>query len=289
MVFKSWFNKGGASAPQTEYTIDDLIVLERYAEAEERLRAKLKTNPDDLHSHLKLAEVYTQLKQYEKAVDEYAFVADEYAQDGFHDKGIALLSRAAKLAPLDASLPIKIDKIQRQKSLEVSRSLAMEGLREAGGMQAGTSALELQRLWHYLAGSHLVQRLSGEQLKRLFSTMELVHLPAGVVVASEGSREGRLLLIVRGVLEAVAALGGRPMALRSFTSGDIVGEVVLLEKGAWPADYRVGEEATVLALGREGLEKNLVGNPDPRAFLEALREQHHDREVASSLHRLRTA
>ena len=289
MVFKSWFNKGGASAPQAEYTIDDLIVLERYAEAEERLQAKLKTSPDDLHSHLKLAEVYTQLKQYEKAVDEYGFVAEEYAQDGFHDKGIALLSKAAKLAPLDASLPIKLDKIQREKSLGVSRSLAMEGLREAGGMQAGTSALELQRLWHNLAGSHLVQRLSGEQLKRLFSTMELVHLPAGTVVATEGSREGRLLLIVRGVLEAVAALGGRPMALRSFTSGDIVGEAVLLEKGAWPADYRVGEEATVLALGREGLEKNLVGNPDPRAFLEALREQHHDREVAVSLRRLRTA
>lgn len=293
MAFKSWFRGGGSAGQQPkqqDYTIDDLIVLERYEEAEQRLRSKLKTSPQDLHSHLKLAEVYTQLKQYEKAVDEYSFVAEEYAQDGFYEKGVALLSKAQKLAPLDASIRFKIERYHREKSMEQVRGLAIEGLRQAGGQQAGTSAVELQRLWHNLAGSKLVQRLSPEQLKRLLSTMELVRLKEGEKLVDEGSKEAQLLLIVRGVIEAVVdGQGDRPLTVRSFSSGDIVGEGVLLERGAWPASYRVAESATVLRLTREGLEQNLVGNADPRAFLEALREQHLDRDVGVAVRKLRSS
>jgi tetratricopeptide (TPR) repeat protein len=287
MGLKGWF--GGNKQAQQEYTIDDLIVLERYDEAGERLRAKLKANPQDLHSHLKLAEVYAQLNQYDKAIDEFGFVADEYAGDGFYDKGLALLSKAAKLAPLDPSLRSRIDRLQREKALEHTRTLAIEGLRQAGGQQAGTSALELGRLWHNLAESSLVQHLPGEQLKRLFSTMQLLQIrETGGVVAEEGSPEAFLLLLVRGVLEAeIAGAGEKAMSVRSFTSGDIVGEGALLERAPWPARYRVSEPLMALKLTREGLEQSLVGNPDPRGFLEALREQHNDRSVASVVRRLR--
>ena len=284
----NWFRGKKQQEPQ-DYTIDDLIVLERYEEAEGRLRARLKDNPNDLHSHLKLAEVYTELRQFDKAVDEYVFVADEYAQDGFHDKGIALLSRAMKLAPLDQSLRFKVEKLQREKGMEQVRSLALEGLRQAGGTQAGTSALELKRLWHNLATSTLVQRLAGagEQLKRLFSTMQLVRFEPETVLVREGSRDAFLLLIVIGVVEAAAEAGGRIMSLRSFSSGDIVGEGVLLERATWPADYRATEPVTALKLTREGLEQCLTGNPDPRGFLETLREQHNDRDVLATVRRLR--
>ena len=284
----NWFRGKKQQEPQ-DYTIDDLIVLERYEEAEGRLRAKLKENPGDLHSHLKLAEVCAELRQFDKAVDEFLYVAEEYAQDGFHDKGIALLSKAMKLAPLDPSLRFKVEKLQREKSMEHVRSLALEGLRQAGGTQAGTSALELKRLWHNLATSTLVQRLAGagEQLKRVFSAMQLVRFEPETVLVREGSQDAFLLLIVIGVVDAAAEAGGRIMTVRSFTSGDIVGEGVLLERGAWPADYRAAAAVTALKLTREGLEKCLVGNPDPRGFLEALREQHNDRDVLATVRRLR--
>ncbi len=294
MGIKSWFGGGANKATPQEYTIDDLVVLERYEEAGDRLRAKLKTNPEDLHTHLKLAEVYTHLKQHEKAVDEYGFVAEEYASDGFYDKGIALLSKAMKLAPLDTSMRFKIDRMQREKSMEHIRAQALEGLRAAGGQKAGTSALQLGRLWHNLVGSSLVEHLSGDQLKRLFSNMELVELTTGTLLAREGSQEAFLLLLVQGLIEVSvpigtsAGTGGRTTVLRSFTSGQIVGESALLERGSWPADYKVTEPLLALKLTREGLEKSLVGNSDPRAFLESLREQHNDRDVAASLRRLRT-
>jgi tetratricopeptide (TPR) repeat protein len=290
---KNWFGGGGSKQPQAskeqDYTIDDLIVLERYDEAAERIKMKLKISPQDLHSHLKLAEVYAQLRQFEKAVDEFGFVAEEYAQDGFYDKGVALLSKAQKLAPLDQSIRFRIEKIQREKSMEHVRALALEGLRQAGGAQAGTSALEVKRLWHNLATSPVVQHLPGDQLKRLFAAMKLIHCEAGTVIAEEGDREPFLLLIVIGIIEAVAADGGKEMTLRTFTSGDIIGEAVLLERGAWPARYKAGEPATALKLTREGLEQALIGNPDPRGFLEVLRGQHNDRDLATTLRRLRSS
>jgi len=273
-----------------EYTIDDLIVLERYEEAADRLREKLKANPQDLHSHLKLAEVYTELRQLDRAVDEYAFVADEYAQDGFYDKGIALLSRASKLAPNDASLRERIDGQQREKSMDHVRVLAIEGLRQAGGQVEGTSALELQRLWHNLAPSPLVQVMPGEQLKRLFGAMQLHRLEAGTVIAQERSQEPFLLLIARGTVTAKMSLAtGAVTLVRELGPGDVMGEAALLERGAWPADYQVGEAATVLQLTRAGLEKCLVGQTDPRGFLELLRGQHLDREVAVAVKVLRGA
>jgi hypothetical protein len=287
LAIKSWFRGGSKQKEPQEYTIDDLIVLEKYDEASERLRARLKINPSDLHSHLKLAEVYTELKQFDKAVDEYGYVAEEYAQDGFHDKGIALLSKAMRLAPLDQTLRFKVEKLQREKSMEHVRGMALEGLQKAGGAKAGTSAVELKRLWHNLAPSSLVQHLTGEQLKRLFSSMEYVRIDPGKQVVAEGSNDPFLLLIVIGVLEATIEDHGKTMTVRSFTSGDILGDSALLERGAWPATLRSAEPVTALKLTREGLETTLVGNPDPRGFLDTLREQHQDREVAATIRRIR--
>jgi tetratricopeptide (TPR) repeat protein len=294
---KSWLGGGAkqdaaqkAVKKEENYTIDDMIVLERYDEAVEHLKSKIKLNPNDLHLHLKLAEAYIGLKEYGRAVDEFGYVAEEYAQDGFYDKGIALLSKAQKLAPMDQSLRYRIERIQREKSMENVRAIALEGLRQAGGTNAGTSAMEMKRLWHYLATSSLVQHLAGDQLKRLFSSMELMRADKDAILAEEGSREAFLLLIVNGLVEAYFLQdGGKEMALRTFTSGDVLGEAPLLEHGSWPAHYRVAEPLVALKLTREGLEKTLVGNPDPRNFLEVLREQHNDRDLATTLRRLRTA
>ncbi|HEX6899423.1 MAG TPA: cyclic nucleotide-binding domain-containing protein [Thermoanaerobaculia bacterium] len=283
----NWFG-GKKQQDSREYTIDDLIVLERYDEAADRLRARLKDNPNDLHSHLKLAEVQTQLRQFDKAVTEYVFVAEEYAQDGFHDKGIALLAKAMKLAPLDQSLRFKIEKLQHEKEMEHVRTLALEGLRQAGGQDAGNSALEIKRLWRELAGSSVVRKLPAEGLKRFFATTRIVRFEPEADLVGEGSQEGFVLLIVNGVIEASIQHGGRQVMVRTFTTGDILGESALLERGVWPADYRAVEPVTALMLTRGGLEQNLQGNPDPRGFIETLREQHNDRDVAATVRRLRS-
>lgn len=290
MVLKKFFggSKKEATAEQ-QYTIEDLFVLERYEEAETRLKDRLRVNPNDLHAHLRLADVYIQMRQLAKAVDEYVFVAEEYSDDGFHDKAIALLSKVAKLVPMDETLPSKIEKLHRRKKLEVMREQALEGLREGMGhtQQGGTSALELQGMWGKLVGSAVVQHLDGQQLKRLFSAMNLHRFETGEALAERNSDHQELFLIVRGTVEATASTGGgKPTQLRTFGSGDAIGEMAALEKKAWPATYVATEPTTVLRLTRTGLERALIGSDDPRAIIEALRVQQNDRAVALAIQQL---
>ncbi len=138
-----------------------------------------------------------------------------------------------------------------------------------------------------MAPSPLVRNLPAEVLKRLVSVMELVSLAPGARLAEAGSEEPRLYFILDGVVRARApGEDGERGTLRDFTSGDVIGESVLLERRPWPAHYDVAEPGKALALGREGLERLLQGNPDPRGFLTALRCQHKDREVAKTLAQL---
>jgi len=279
---------------EREHSIEDLIVLERFEDAESRLKQRLKKRPDDLHAHLKLAEVYTELRRGESAVQEYVFVAEEYARDGFYDKGIALLGKASRLAPLDEKLRHKTAVLQTAKRLEHKRTAAVEGLRQ-GGAAGNAWAMEVQRAWHHLARGPLIQGLPEEQVRRLFGALVLTRWEVGSMVAERGTVGEELYLVLRGTLEARLEYGegdgeGGAVSheLRTFGAGDILGESVLFQRRPWPATYVATENSTLLALTRLGLEKALVGNPDPRGLLEALRKQDHDQAVVNIVGKLKT-
>lgn len=294
MAFKSWFRgSGGAEMTQGEEqgeTIEDLIVLERYEEAETRLKAALRDDPDDLHAHLKLAEAYTGLGRGADAADQFLFVAEEYAKDGFYDKGIALLSKAMRLNPAEESLRHKHHAFERAKGLDHKRQAALDGLRQSrhAGGGTGTQVLQMQRAWHNLAPTPLVARLSPDGLRRLFAAGELVRWSAGEVVARRGDAEpASLLVLVTATLEAlVVRAGGGEASVRKFGSGDVVGESVMFSRSSWPAVYRVDVAGLALRLDRAGLEQSLSGNPDPVGYLEALRGDGNDGDVSRSVAKL---
>ena len=283
MVFKKLFRGERDAPPDETSTIEDLIVLERYQEAVDRLKVRLRQNPGDLHAHLRLAEAYTGLAEYGKAVDAYVYVAEEYAQDGFYDRGGALLAKAKRFAPLDEELDHKIERLRLAKDSERSRNLALEGLRE-GGTGGTTAALVVQRCWHRFAPSPLVRNLTPELLKRLFTAAAVVTLKEGERLAEAATEGDRLYFLLDGVVRArLPGSDAEGAVIRDFGPGDVIGESVLLERRPWPANYEVETTGRALALGRDGLEKLLVGTPDPRGFLTTLRMQHNDREVARTV------
>jgi tetratricopeptide (TPR) repeat protein len=286
LVFRKLFGRGGK--PANELDADDLIVLERYGEAEQRLKSRLQTNPNDLHAHVKLAEVYSATGQLINAVEEFVFAADEYADDGFYDKGIALLAKAAKLAPLDETLPQRLEKLEARKRLEHTRQAAVEGIQQQPP-EPGTrphSLIEAQQLAMAIEESPLLRRLSTDALKRLMAAMATLRAGVGAVVAEKGARREELLLVVQGGLTAIFEHAAGTADLRSFGPGDVVGESALLERRPWPATYRVTQRSILFKLDREGLERALTGNPDPRSLIDALREQRHDEAIAAAMRKL---
>lgn len=290
MVFKKIFGGGNQQPAEHELTIDDLIVLERYEEAQARLEAKVKVSPKDLHSHLRLADVLIARGKLTKALDEYLLVADLHTEDGFYDKAIALLTKAVRLAPTEVSLQQKIARIQRLKTLEHSRSHFIDGVaqREAETSPLNRRSLvELQMIWQRLAGSRFIQSLPPDLLRKLAASLDLVQFKSEEKLATRGAADSKLFLIVDGLVEAVLE---RPSAgftsIRSFSSGDILGESCLLEQKPWPCTLMAREPSRAFVLDRPGLERALGGNPDPRGFVEALRAQRNDLDLAGAVRRL---
>jgi CRP-like cAMP-binding protein len=283
---KDWL-KGLTSSKPRQYSIDELMVLERWNDAEALLKKRIKLNSRDLHARAKLAEVLTKLRKPMEAVEQYRWVAEAYAQDGFHDKGLAILNKAARLAPADTSLPSHIQKLRRGKDMGRLQGMVMQALKEADREAGGTATatVELEQIWARIAGSDLVERLQADQLARLFGAVQIARVGVGQVLARANEEAPEIFIIASAVVEAVTEDG---VSLRTFGDGDVIGESTLLEHKPWPATYRVAQGGEVLCLTREGVEKAMTGNPDPRQLLDALRAKRNDQAVAANVGKLGT-
>ncbi len=106
-----------------------------------------------------------------------------------------------------------MQRIQRLKALEHSRVLAIEGLVQAQSEQdplTRTSPVEVERIWQGLASTSVVERLSGDQLKRLFAGCELWAAEGGQEIAARGVRDEFLLILITGAAEALLHRRRRP-------------------------------------------------------------------------------
>ncbi len=288
MAFKDWFGTRGGGEPPS---IDDLIALGEVDKAEAALRAKVKGRPSDLHSRLKLADLLMAQKRRGDAVEEYLLVAEGYARDGFYEKASALLSKISKLAPGFEKVELKIEALKHARELDHRRDAIIDGLMESKPGEtpsSGTSAFELKRLWKDLTASPLLDRLTNEQLKRLFRAFRVERLDEGDRLVEAGQRLEEIYLVAHGEIQVRVSLSGTSeTVLKAFGPGAVLGERALFQHKPWPASYAAGKRSTVLKLTREALEQALVGESDPKSFLDALREQHHDRGIIKALSELK--
>jgi tetratricopeptide (TPR) repeat protein len=289
MALKNPFGRKQPKFDTDSLSVDDLMVLERWEEAEKILHRRITRNAHDLRARLKLADLFMRSKRQYEAVDEYIGVADGYARDGFYDKAIALLSKVEKLVPGYEKTRIKLEKIQSAKRLERSRQTAMEAVLAKRGddfQKAGTTAFEVQQLWQNLSGSRVIQRLDGDQLSRLFGVFEIEHYQNRTLIAERTQELEEFYLVAKGKVDvSIVMPDGKTMVLREFGPGDVFGERALLEHLPWPATYESGHKTIVMKLTREGLEKAIAGNPNPRELLDALRDQGLDGTIASLVQR----
>ena len=288
MSMKEWFGKrGGGKKKPGPVHVDDLIILEKWDEAERMLKDNLKRKSRDLSSRTKLAKIYEKTSRPREAVEEYIYIADRYAVDGHFDKASAMLSKANKMAPQEGKIILKRQAVERMRKFEQRLSSVMRSLSSLEGQVGSTatsSYLELRRVWSELAVSDLMNHLDNEQLGRLLKVMELQRLGRDKAIVERGQQLDQLFLVTRGKVDIELELpNGETTVIRCLEPGDVVGDQALLERSVWKATYRTTEPVVLLVLDRPGLEAALQGNTDPRGLLNALREQRLDLEVAEAV------
>ena len=284
--FKNIFGRGSANEPEN-LDIEDLITLRRFEEAEGRLRASLELRPRDVYLRLKLAEVYTGTGELNQAVAQYFEVVDCYSDDGFYDKGLALLSRVLRLAPKVKETQRRIDRLELAKRVSGRLEAVVETLlaNSVGGeKRTATAVVGVRGFRQNLAGSHVVEMLGEEQLRSLFSEVHILELERGEDVATKGESKDELYLVAAGtvVVEAKLPAGGTTV-LREFLPGDVFGERALLEHKPWAATYTTSKRCLILVLDQESFERTMTGNANPRVLINALRAGGQDAIVAESI------
>jgi CRP-like cAMP-binding protein len=273
---KKWLEQatsGGAKKAQRERSIDDLINLERYEEALTKLQERVRRSPNEHHSRLKVAELLMKMGRRSEAVEEYIRVSEGFERDGFYNKARALVTRVARLIPGDERLAAKARRLDRIKRFDHLRKVVAEHLPQAIGWK-------VERDWTSFVQGKLLSRLSEEQLRRVLPHLKMREFASEDEVVSAGVRLDELFWIVSGEISARVILpNGSQTDIRAFTGGDLIGERALFSHHPWPAVYVASKKSSALVLDRSSLEKSLIGEEDPRGFLEAMRAEHHDEEV----------
>ena len=265
---------------QDTESIDDLIIQGRLTRAQQLLELRIAENDEDVHSHIKLAELLVGKRKNDEALKSYLRAAHLLSEDGFFDKSLALLKSARKLAGQDqSSIDAMEETVLRAKELDMAAWTMRKG-KSAEGARLSAS-IELEALWRRMQDSDFVNNLGTGQLEVLMEAMELYQLPAGEILVREGEHDPAIFLIASGLLQARLDPDRRDLLLRNFGPGQIIGESVLFERRAWPASYRAAHNCQLLRLDVGGLQRALNKTKSRRQLIMALSSQHNDQQVAA--------
>ncbi|MEZ5333186.1 MAG: cyclic nucleotide-binding domain-containing protein [Thermoanaerobaculia bacterium] len=275
-----WRTKKTREGDDDPYTIEDLIVLGRYEEARSELTHRMRTNPRDYHSAVKLGDVYRAEGDLLKAGRTYVQAAEGYAGDGFLEKALALMLRVQKEIPADPRVAGAVRRLENTRQVESHRETVVEALSGAARKADGLNRVVAQNAWPAIASSGLPVGLSAPDVRRLFLAFRpVVEAPATVLVRQGEEREA-LFLVLHGSVEAeVATADGRRLVLETYGPSALFGERSLLAHLPWLATYSTRARTTLLLLEPEQLPGALQGSPNPKALLDALRSQERDQEL----------
>ena len=91
--------------------------------------------------------------------------------------------------------------------------------------------------------------------------VDRISLPAGQELFAEGSRGDSAYVIELGELEILKASGNRPILLAVRKTGDVIGEIALLEDVPRTATVRARSDSVLYAIQQEQFEHLLNASP----------------------------
>jgi predicted CoA-binding protein/signal transduction histidine kinase len=135
-------------------------------------------------------------------------------------------------------------------------------------------------MYDFLKKIPLFAGLSTADMERLCQMVEVVHLPAGELLFAEGSKGDRAYVIKVGQLEILKTSGGRDVLLAVRESGEVIGEMSLLEEAPRMASVRARTDSELLAIHQEQLDEMLNTSASAaRAMLHTMLSRWHATEA----------
>lgn len=97
---------------------EKLFKAGKYDRAIKEYQKLLAEDPSDMRARLKVADIYAKAKDLPTAIKTYREVADQYAQDSFHLKAIAIYKTVLKLAPTLVEINDRLGELYHKVGLD---------------------------------------------------------------------------------------------------------------------------------------------------------------------------
>lgn len=228
--------------------IDRLIAKAKYAKAAKLLHGMLAVNPHDTHVRKKLADVLALDGRRQEAAVILEEMVDEFADDGFFTKAIAVVKKIQRIDPERGDLDDKLAGIAQRR----------ENVRQAYEtvklVKPPLSAAEPPDELAAVLRSPLFADASASELRALIQGLDLLTFQPGEIVISEGEPGASLLVLANGRVRVYVRNDvGHQVQVRTLEPGDFFGEISILTGQARTATVTAAEACDVLELGQAKL------------------------------------
>jgi CRP-like cAMP-binding protein len=179
---------------------------------------------------------------------------------------MALVSGAPRAATVAAAEDSDVLVFGREALHAVARDLAV--------VATALERFTRERLLGNLLATHpLFKPFDRAQRAQLASRFSAHDAPAGTVLIREGDVGRGIFLILSGEVDVTKIDGDARVQLAVLKSGDVFGEIALVEHGATTATVTSSRHTTVLFLSREYFDRLVQGVPELRAYFQQLAEE----------------
>ncbi len=217
-----------------------------WKKALECFRNHCASEPEDLRSQLKVAEVLERLGQKEEAVQMYRKVAEVYALDGFLLQAISINKMILRVDPTSQDVNHRLAQLYAEKTRE------MKPLRPFPHIP-------------------LFSELNEQELQSLLSHLESKTFPKGALICREGEGGDSLFVISRGEVSITKQMPERrEVRVRNLRDGDFFGEFGFFIDQKRHATVRAITECEILEISRNALNKMIEIHPRLNEVLQNL-------------------
>ncbi len=262
----SWF--GG------EDDVGNLINKKRYRKAIKRLREELAGSPGNVYLRQRLADVLVLAGDGGEALRILHRMVDEFAEEGFDAKAIAVLKKMQRIDPDRQDVERKLASLIKLRDRGVWEP-ATGGAEPEAAREVGTATAEIDRRMPAVRRSPLFATFTSSDLLAVIRGLNLLTFEPGEIIVSEAEPGDSLFVVAGGSVRIYArANTGRNHQVRILDEGEFFGEISLLSGRPRTATVTAATPTEILELDRQTLDAIVDQHPEvPKVIQEISRQR----------------
>ncbi|MFC1856186.1 cyclic nucleotide-binding domain-containing protein [Thermodesulfobacteriota bacterium] len=236
---------------------DEHIIKGNYAKALTEYQKIVEKAPENIRNRKKLADIYFKLQKSDKAIEEYTWVAEKYATEGFLIKAIAVNKIIIRLDPDNQVVKETLASLYTSRGINIGPQAPQAAASGNGGdTKEDMPTIPLFSNLSHAAFCKVVDKLIDKEFKK------------GDVLCREGENGDSIFIISEGeVLITRKDSSGKVVTLAQLSDGDFFGEFAFFSKSSRLATVVANQDTNVFEMTNSDIDGVIEEFPSVKEVL----------------------